>query len=189
VRAEFGPFLADAVSGELFKNGTRLRLRAQPFQVLMAMLEKAGEIVTREELRRRLWGERTFAEFDIGLNSAVSRLREVLGDSSQEPRLIETIPKRGYRFIGPVSLRKPSDNPEPGSPKRDPEARRAYLKGHHLIKWHTPPNATRGLEYFREAIRCDPTDELPYHGAAIYYLLAALMGEMRPHEALPERRA
>lgn len=186
MRAEFGPFVADADRGELFKHGTRLRLRAQPFQVLMALLEKPGEIVTREELRRRLWGERIFAEFDVGLNSAVSRLREVLGDSSHEPRMIETIPKRGYRFIGPVSLRRPSGKPGPGSPGRDPEAHKAYLKGHHLIKRHTPANAERALEYFRDGIRLDPNDVLPYHGAALYYLLAAMMGELRPHKALRE---
>jgi DNA-binding winged helix-turn-helix (wHTH) protein len=186
VRAEFGPFVADTDRGELFKHGTHLRLRAQPFQVLMALLEKPGEIVTREELRRRLWGERTFAEFDVGLNSAVSRLREVLGDSPHAPHLIETLPKRGYRFIGPVSLRNPSGKPGPASQRKNREAHQAYLKGHHLIKRHTPPNAERALEYFRGAIRLDPNNVLPYHGAAIYYLMAALMGELRPHEALAE---
>ena len=186
MHVEFGPFVADPDGGELFKHGTRLPLRAQPFQVLMALLEKPGEIVTRGELRRRLWGERTFAEFDIGLNSAVSRLREVLGDSSHEPQLIETIPKRGYRFIGPVSMRKSSGNRGSGSQRRNSEAHQAYLKDHHLIKRHTPANAERAFEYFREAIRLDPNNVLPYHGAALYYLLAALMGELRPHEALPE---
>jgi DNA-binding winged helix-turn-helix (wHTH) protein len=186
VRAEFGPFLADADRGELFKHGARLRLRAQPFRVLMALLEKPGERVTREELRRRLWGEHTFAEFDVGINSAVSRLREVLGDSRHVPRLIETLPKRGYRFIGPVSLWKPSGKPAPASQRKNSEAHQAYLKGHHLIKRHTPSNAERALEYFREAIRLEPNEVLPYHGAALYYLLAALMGELRPREALTE---
>lgn len=186
MRAEFGPFLMDADRGELFKHGTRLRLRAQPFQVLIALLEKPGEIVTRQELRRRLWGNRIFAEFDVAINSAVSRLREVLGESSQQPHLIETVPKRGYRFNGPVSLRKPSGTSGAGKPRGDPEAHKAYLRGHHLIKRHTPPNAERALEYFREAIRRDPNNVLPYHGAAIYYLMAALMGELRPYEALAE---
>jgi DNA-binding winged helix-turn-helix (wHTH) protein len=122
VRAEFGPFVADADSGELFKHSMRLRLRAQPFQILIALLERPGKIVTREELRRRLWRERGFAEFDVAINSAVSRLREVLGDSSKQPHLIETISKRGYRFIGPVSLRKPSGMSGAGKPIGDPEA-------------------------------------------------------------------
>ena len=186
MRVEFGPFLADADRGELFKHGTRLRLRAQPFQVLIALLEKPGEIVTREELRRRLWGDRTFAEFDVGLNSAVSRLREVLGESSRRPRLVETMPKRGYRFIGAVSSPKPSGKHGPVWQRGNSEAHQAYLKGHHLIKRHTPPNAERALEYFREAIRLDPNDVLSYHGAALYYLLAALMGELRPYDALTE---
>src|SRR4029077_7067740 len=108
-----------------------------------------------------------FAEFDVGINSAVSRLREVLGESSQEPHLIETIPKRGYRFIGPVSLRKPSGKPGPWVQRKNAEAHLASLKGHHLIKRHTPPNAERALQYFREAVRLDPNDVLPYHGAAL----------------------
>jgi tetratricopeptide (TPR) repeat protein len=83
-------------------------------------------------------------------------------------------------------LRKPYGKPGPGSQGRDPEALKAYLKGHHLIKRHTPANAERALEYFRDGIRLGPNDVLPYHGAALYYLLAALMGELRPHEALRE---
>src|SRR5689334_21078644 len=128
MRAEFSPFLVDGNSGELFKRGTRLRVRAQPFQVLIALLEKPGEIVTREELRRRLWGERVFADFETGLNSAVSRLRTVLGESSQEPRLIETIPKRGYRFIGAISSRMPSVPTGPGVQRKNTDANQAYLK-------------------------------------------------------------
>jgi DNA-binding winged helix-turn-helix (wHTH) protein len=95
---EFGPFVADTDRRELLKHGKRLRLRAQPFDILAALIEKAGETVTRDELRRRLWNDHTFVEFEIGLNSAVSRLREVLGDNPQSPCLIETVPKQGYRL-------------------------------------------------------------------------------------------
>jgi TolB-like protein/DNA-binding winged helix-turn-helix (wHTH) protein/Tfp pilus assembly protein PilF len=99
----FGVFEADLKACELRKHGLRLKLPEQPFQVLVLLLEKPGEIFTREELRNRLWPEDTFVDFDHGLNNAVMRLREVLGDSSENPRFVETIPRRGYRFIAPVA--------------------------------------------------------------------------------------
>jgi DNA-binding winged helix-turn-helix (wHTH) protein/tetratricopeptide (TPR) repeat protein len=183
---EFGPFVADTDRRELLKYGKRLRLRAQPFDILVALMERAGETVTRDELRRRLWSDQTFVEFETGLNSAVSRLREVLGDTAQAPCLIETVPKQGYRFVGPVSLKVKREIEATLPQQQTSEAHQAYLKGHHLIKRHTPPNARRGLEYFTEAIRLDPNDALNYHGAALYYLLATLMGELPPWQALPQ---
>ncbi len=99
----FGVFEADLKAGEIRKHGVRLKLPEQPFQVLSILLENPGEIVTREELRGRLWPSDTFVDFDHGLNNAVMRLREVLGDSSENPRFVETIPRRGYRFIAPVA--------------------------------------------------------------------------------------
>src|SRR2546423_13947039 len=99
----FGVFEIDLHSGELRKNGIRLRLSGQPFQVLSVLVEHAGEVVTREELHSKLWPANTFVDFDHGLNNAVARIREVLNDSSDTPRYIETIPRRGYRFIGPSS--------------------------------------------------------------------------------------
>src|SRR5437899_8227876 len=101
----FDVFEVDLKACELRKHGLRLKLPEQPFQVLVVLLEKPGEIVTREELRNRLWPEDTFVDFDHGLNNAVMRLREVLGDSSDHPRFIETLPRRGYRFIAPVELK------------------------------------------------------------------------------------
>ena len=98
----FGRFEVDLKACELRKQGLRLKLAEQPFQVLSVLLEKPGEIVTRDELRNRLWPGDTFVDFDHGLNNAVMRLREVLGDSSENPRFVETIPRRGYRFIAPV---------------------------------------------------------------------------------------
>jgi len=98
----FGVFEVDLRACELRKNGLRLKLSEQPFQVLVLLLEKPGEIVTREELRARLWQGDTFVDFDHGLNNGVMRLREVLGDSSENPRFVETVPRRGYRFIAPV---------------------------------------------------------------------------------------
>jgi TolB-like protein/DNA-binding winged helix-turn-helix (wHTH) protein/Tfp pilus assembly protein PilF len=98
----FGAFEVNLQSGELRKNGMRLRLSGQPFQVLAVLVERAGEVVTREELHSKLWPADTFVDFDHGLNNAVARIREVLDDSSETPRYIETIPRRGYRFIGPL---------------------------------------------------------------------------------------
>jgi TolB-like protein/DNA-binding winged helix-turn-helix (wHTH) protein len=104
----FGPFDADFRSGELRKHGVRLKLQDQPFQVLALLLEHPGDVVTREELRQRLWPADTFVDFDTGLNSAVKKLRDVLADSANEPRYIETIPRRGYRFIAPLVAPNPA---------------------------------------------------------------------------------
>jgi cholera toxin transcriptional activator len=97
---KFEDFEADLRSAELRRNGTRLKLQLQPFQVLVALLERPKEVVTREELRQRLWPEDTFVDFDHGLNTAMVKLRDVLGDSASKPKFIETIAKRGYRFLG-----------------------------------------------------------------------------------------
>jgi TolB-like protein/DNA-binding winged helix-turn-helix (wHTH) protein len=98
----FGVFEADLKAGELRKHGFRLKLSEQPFQVLAMLLERPGEVVTRDELRTRLWPGDTFVDFDHGVNNAVMRVREVLLDSSDHPRYIETVPRRGYRFVAPV---------------------------------------------------------------------------------------
>lgn len=105
---QFGVFEADAASGELRKDGLRVKLQQQPYQVLLKLLENSGEVVTREELRNYLWGAETFVDFEHGLNRAVNRVREALGDSADRPRYVETLPGRGYRFIAPVQpLGKP----------------------------------------------------------------------------------
>jgi eukaryotic-like serine/threonine-protein kinase len=101
-RMRFGAFEVDLRSGELYKHGIRLKLQDQPFQVLVLLLEHSADVVTREELRQKLWPADTFVDFDTGLNSAIKKLRDVLGDSAEEPRYIETLPRRGYRFIAPV---------------------------------------------------------------------------------------
>jgi DNA-binding winged helix-turn-helix (wHTH) protein len=98
----FGAYEADAVTGELRKSGSRVRLQEQPFQVLVMLLERPGELVTREEIRERLWGAETFVDFDHSLNTAINRLRETLNDSAVEPRYIETLARRGYRFVAAV---------------------------------------------------------------------------------------
>ena len=98
----FGPFEADLAARELRKNGVRLKLQDQPFRVLQALLEKPGEVVTRDQLQERIWGEDTYVDFDKSLSAAVGKVREALGDSRTRPRLIETVPKVGYRFIGEI---------------------------------------------------------------------------------------
>ena len=107
---KFGVFEVDSRSGELRRNGRKLRLQQQPFQVLVLLLERAGEIVTREDLSKRLWCDNTLVDFDRGLNSAVHRLREVLRDNAEKPRFIETLPQRGYRFIWPLNSSDTSAN-------------------------------------------------------------------------------
>ncbi len=101
--ARFGVFELDTRSSELRRNGMRVRLADQPIQILQLLLEHPGHLVTREQLRERLWSSGTYVDFDLGLNSAVRKLREALGDSAENPRFIETLPRRGYRFIAPVS--------------------------------------------------------------------------------------
>ena len=98
----FGPFQLDLASGELHKHGVKLRMQEQPFQILVMLLQNPGEVVTRDELRNKLWSSDTFVDFDVGLNNAILRLRNALGDSADSPRFIETLPRRGYRFIAQV---------------------------------------------------------------------------------------
>jgi cholera toxin transcriptional activator len=100
--ARFGVFEADLEVRELRKQGRRLRLQEQPFAVLTTLLERVGSVVTREELRERLWPADTFVDFDHSLNTAVNKIREVLGDSAASPRFVETVARRGYRFLGQV---------------------------------------------------------------------------------------
>jgi TolB-like protein/DNA-binding winged helix-turn-helix (wHTH) protein/tetratricopeptide (TPR) repeat protein len=107
----FGAFEVNLQSGELRKNGMRLRLSGQPFQVLAVLVRRPGEVVTREELHSELWPADTFVDFDHGLNNAVARIREVLDDSSATPRYVETIPRRGYRFIADIRLSEPLTPP------------------------------------------------------------------------------
>src|ERR1700733_4662725 len=99
----FGVFEADVQTGELTKHGKRIRLQEQPFQLLSALLEKPGDVVTREELQARLW-PKTIVDFDHGLNKAISKIREALGDSSEHPRFVETVARRGYRFLADVAV-------------------------------------------------------------------------------------
>ena len=101
-RFRFGVFELDSATGELRKGGIRIKLHAQPFQVLAMLVERPGEILTREEICRELWPDGTFVDYEHGLNSAVNRLRDALGDRAANPRFVETVARRGYRFVAPV---------------------------------------------------------------------------------------
>jgi TolB-like protein len=307
VKVTFGPYELDPESGALRKHGTAVRLREQAVQVLVALVERPGELVTRDELRRRLWNDGTVVDFDVGLNTAISRLRQVLHDPAGSPRFIETVPKRGYRFIASVpkrsslavmpfvnqsadregdyfsdglteeliracwridglrvagratvsrfqkqpydpvraakelgvdsilegSVRRMADRirinvhllngkdgfeiwterfdadwkdvfaiqdhvaeriaevlktrlkaPPPDNRPDNTEAYTAYLKGHFLVKRHSPTNSAKALEYFEEAIQADPGFALSYHGAAVVHILDTLLGASAPRDGM-----
>ena len=116
----FGSYEVDLRSGELYRAGRRIRLQVQPFHILAMLLERPGEVVPREDLRKRLWPADTFVDFDHSLNTAVKKLRQALSDDKKNPRFIETLPKRGYRFIGAVKQPPgpvPAPRPAPAGAK------------------------------------------------------------------------
>src|SRR5262245_4034679 len=106
-RVSFGVFDLDIGTGELRKHGLRVRLQRQPFEVLALLIERAGDVVTREELQQKLWPANTFVDFDHGLNKAINKIREALGDSAEAPRFVETVARRGYRFLADVKISSP----------------------------------------------------------------------------------
>jgi DNA-binding winged helix-turn-helix (wHTH) protein len=118
-RYRFGAFEADTATGELRRQGIRIKLNAQPFQVLLLLLDRPGQLLTREEISRELWPDGTFVDYEHGVNSAVNRIREALGDTAGNPRFVETLARRGYRFVAPVeriALNEAPPLPVPGSP-------------------------------------------------------------------------
>ena len=114
-RYRFGVFQLDTLSGELYKHGIRIKLQDQPCQVLTVLLERVGEVVTREELRQRLWDHDTFVDFDHSLNISINKLRDALGDAAANPRFIETLPRKGYRFLAAVTVEEVPDNRTPAA--------------------------------------------------------------------------
>ena len=103
----FGPYHVDVPAGQLRKHGAKIRLAGQPFEILVMLLERAGQVVTREEIQRRLWSGETFVDFENSLNKAINKLRQALADSAEQPTYIETLPRRGYRFIASINERTP----------------------------------------------------------------------------------
>jgi DNA-binding winged helix-turn-helix (wHTH) protein len=119
-RYRFGAFEADASTGELRRQGIRIKLHAQPFQVLLMLLERPGEVLSREEISRALWSDDTFVDYDHGVNSAVNRIREALGDAASSPRFVETLARRGYRFVAPVEAIAAEADQSPASESTSP---------------------------------------------------------------------
>jgi DNA-binding winged helix-turn-helix (wHTH) protein len=113
LRYRFGSYEADAATRELRKQGVRIKLNAQPFQVLLMLLANPGKLLTREEISRDLWPEGTFVDSEHGVNSAINRIREALGDTANNPRFIETLARRGYRFVAPVERIALNEDPSP----------------------------------------------------------------------------
>lgn len=105
-------------TGELRKSGVKIKLHGQPFEVLAMLLERPGEVVTREELQQKLWVSDAFVDFEHGLNKAINKLREALGGDADNPRLIETLPRPGYRFVAPVAGNVPTEQLRPVTPAR-----------------------------------------------------------------------
>ena len=129
VKIRFDAFEVDTSTKELRKHGTRLRLAEQPFQALSLLLEQRGQLVTREEFQKRLWPEGVFVDFERGLNKAINRLREVLGDDAEHPRYIETLPQRGYRFIGNIATEAPAQQPPVTGAPKSGISRRGIIAG------------------------------------------------------------
>src|SRR5437764_451291 len=135
----FGQFEIDLSTGELRKNGLRLHIQEQPLRILGALLERAGELVTREELRERLWPSETFVNFERSLNAAVAKLRQVLADSAEQPRYVETVARRGYRFVAPVALSLPPT--EIATPPVDSSAGEGPVSPRRRDRWFGPAGA------------------------------------------------
>ncbi len=134
---QFGAFTIDARTGELSHAGRRTPLRDQSVQLLLALLEHPGELITREELAGRLWAAGTFVDFDRGLNKAINHLREALGDSAEQPHFIETLPRKGYRFIAPVTCTGRGRRSGPAgraAPRVEPET--LDSAGGRADRWH-----------------------------------------------------
>ena len=144
---QFGSFELHVNSRELSKGATRIRLQEQPFKILNMMLERPGQVVTREELQKQLWPEGTFVDFEHSLNAAVKRLRSALGDDADNPRFVETLPRRGYRFISAVEAQPPR-RPKEGTA---PQVRLVVLPFSSL---------SDGQEYFRDGLIEELTSQL-----------------------------
>jgi DNA-binding winged helix-turn-helix (wHTH) protein/Flp pilus assembly protein TadD len=178
----FADFELDGRSRELRKRGRRLRVQQQPLQILTMLVAAPGDVVSREELRERIWGAGTHVDFNRGINKAITRLRQLLGDDQARPRFIETLPKRGYRFVANVtrltSRRQIKD-----------EAKEAYLKARHFWNKRTPDDLKRSIEYFHRAIERDPDYPLVWTGLADAHIMIGIFGLQPPGDVFPPAKA
>ncbi len=154
-RYRFDDFEADLRAAELRRRGIRLKLQLQPFQLLVALLERPQDVVTREELRQRLWPDDTFVDFDHGLNTAVAKLRDVLGDSATKTKYIETIAKRGYRFVGTVEVVAP---PVPAVPTAPPTSNDAEVPPQAASPANNPTSSTEQISDSRTPVQMSQTE-------------------------------
>jgi Tol biopolymer transport system component/DNA-binding winged helix-turn-helix (wHTH) protein len=184
----FGVFEVDLRAAELRKNGVKLRLQDQPYQLLLKLVEHHGEIVSREELRSTLWHEDTFVDFETGLNTAIKRLRETLGDSADNPTFIETVPRRGYKFIAPVEAPVSQKTREPGpsvegdtAQGKEPPKRRGtiaasvalLLTGVGLAYWYRqprPPTVVNIVQLTNDGKPKVPTNSPATDGVRLYFI-------------------
>jgi DNA-binding winged helix-turn-helix (wHTH) protein/Flp pilus assembly protein TadD len=178
----FGVYELYVEAGELRKGGSRLRLREQPFRVLLTLIEHAGVVVTREQIRRRLWPDGTFVEFDRAINKAVSELRDVLGDSASAPRFVETLSKRGYRFIYPVEHTPPRTLPaQQGDLQSD--AHVACTIGRYLWNRRTVADLCASIRYFDQGIEAESRCAIAHAGLADANVVLGIWGLQSPDTA------
>jgi DNA-binding winged helix-turn-helix (wHTH) protein len=184
----FGPFEFDLRGAELRKNGERVRLQEQPYQLLVKLLERHGELVSREELRSTLWKQGTFVDFETGLNTAVKRLRETLGDSADSPEFIETLPRKGYKFIAPVEapVSQRTQEPGPSLEHETPEGNKLpkrrgiiaatvalLLAGVGIAYWYTqprPPTVTNVVQITNDGKAKIPGNSPATDGVRLYFI-------------------
>jgi DNA-binding winged helix-turn-helix (wHTH) protein len=179
----FGDFQLDCRSHELRKRGRSLHVQRQPLEMLSLLVAAGGSVVTREELRQALWTEDTHVDFDRGINKAVNRLRQLLGDSVARPRFIETLPKTGYRFLAPVA------RVSTRSRIVAPDVRHALTKAKHFWNKRTPLDITRSVEHFRRAIEMDAECAVAWAGLAEAYVVSGILGVQSPHQSFPAAKA
>jgi DNA-binding winged helix-turn-helix (wHTH) protein len=196
---KFGRFTLDVRTEELQEGEKRLAIQGKPLELLLTLLEDPGQLVTRETLYERLWPGLS-GDCQRGLDTAVKKLRKVLGDAAERPSYIETLPRRGYRLLTPVSVTASSHQfhretehqhlSAPIPPKiTDPEAERLYLEGYHCWNKRTPPGLRQALAYFMRARALDPTNS-DYHAAlAQTHLMRAWHGLDRPIDAIGDAKS
>ena len=213
MRLRFGVFELDLQAGELRKAGRAVRLPPQPFQVLALLARRAPEVVTRDEIRREVWGEDTFVDFDQGLNSCIKQIRAALGDETENPQFIETRPRRGYRFVAEVRAVRPRGRRWPAAaaavvlaaapavwlatrrpPQTTaPQARRSpayedYIQGRFFWNKRSMESFHKALDCFRRAIENDPVYAPAHTGLADTYSLLGQYYFLPPTEAFPRAR-
>jgi DNA-binding winged helix-turn-helix (wHTH) protein len=175
----FGSFELDPESSELRKGGVTVSLQDQSLKVLVELLERPGDLVTREQLRQRLWPNGTFVDFEHGLNAVINRLRETLGDSADSPRFIQTVPRRGYRFIAPVGGAAETPNEQPVAPsvvvEQMPAGRSTRLSP---VDRHRGGHRSRGGDASRRFHRAFPHNSFPNQRAG---------SDRAAHEVGPQR--